>query len=273
VLRDSFKKRLDQGGVAMGMWLNDVYMIDLAAHMGFDWFMVDQMFTPTDWNQADQLLRAGEAAGITPVLRLQSNPWLGYNGQLAHDLTRALGIGYQYVMVSNSGKREMEECAEVTRDWHRKALWVHPFSSMEEWSPVTADLVRETHVIPQPESAGGLAELVDTLDIKGIDFAFFAMTDASKVLRDGSDVPDFYNPKLWDLLDAAVAKAKATGKVIGANISYAYEMQELHRRTVRLVEHGVRMIMLQGAGFLFQVAVGSFMKDLNDEVTAKLAAS
>jgi hypothetical protein len=73
------------------------------------------------------------------------------------------------------------------------------------------------------------------------------------------------------LLDRAVAKADAAGKVIGANISYAYEMEELHRRTVRLVEHGVRMIMLQGSGFLFQVAVGSFMNNLRDEVTAKLA--
>jgi hypothetical protein len=31
------------------------------------------------------------------------------------------------------------------------------------------------------------------------------------------------------------------------------------------------MIMLQGAGFLFQVAVWSFMKNLRDEVTARLA--
>jgi len=271
VLKDSLKECLTQGGAAMGMWLNDVYMVDLAAHMGFDWFMVDQMFTPTDWDHADRLLRAGEAAGITPVLRLQSNPWLGYNSLLARDLTRALGIGYQYIMVSNSGKREMEECAQVARDWHRKALWVHPFSSMDEWPRVTADLVRDTHVIPQPESAGGLAELEDTLDIDGIDFAFLAMTDASKVLRGDSDVPDFYNPELWGLLDRAVAKADAAGKVIGANISYAYEMEELHRRTVRLVEHGVRMIMLQGSGFLFQVAVGSFMNNLRDEVTAKLA--
>src|SRR5580704_4848015 len=150
VLKDSLKECLNQGGAAMGMWLNDVYMVDLAAHMGFDWFMVDQMFTPTDWDHADRLLRAGEAAGITPVLRLQSNPWLGYNSLLARDLTRALGIGYQYIMVSNSGKREMEECAQVARDWHRKALWVHPFSSMDEWPRVTADLVRDTHVIPQP---------------------------------------------------------------------------------------------------------------------------
>jgi hypothetical protein len=28
---------------------------------------------------------------------------------------------------------------------------------------------------------------------------------------------------------------------------------------------------LQGAGFLFQVAIGSFMKDLRDEVTTRLA--
>jgi 4-hydroxy-2-oxoheptanedioate aldolase len=268
MLHDSLNAKITGGGTAMGLWLNDPYMVDLAAHMGFDWFMVDQMFTPIDWNQTDQLMRAGEAAGITPVLRLQSNPWLGYNSQLAHNLTRALGIGYQYVMVSNSGKQEMEECAEVARDWHRKALWVHPFSSMDEWSPVTEDLVRHTHVIPQPESEGGLRELSDTLDIEGIDFAFFAMTDASKVLRKGSDMPDFYNDELWGLVDAAVKKADGLGKVIGANISYAYDMAELQRRTVKLAEHGVRMIMLQGAGFLFQVAIGAFMRDVREEVAA-----
>jgi 2-keto-3-deoxy-L-rhamnonate aldolase RhmA len=273
VSEDLLKLKMEGDTPAFGLWLNDVYMADLAAHMGFDWFMVDQMFTPTDWNQADQLLRAGEAAGITPVLRLQSNPWLGYNGQLAQDLTRALGIGYQYVMVSNSGKREVEECAKVAHDWHRKAMWVHPFGSVEEWQSVTADMVANTHVIPQPESIGGLTELESTLDIPGIDLAFIAMTDASKVLRSESSLPDFYDEKLWSILDSAVAKARREGKIIGANTSYAYDVNEISQRAVRLVEHGVRMIMLQGAGFLFQVAVGALMKEINDKTSEVLERS
>ena len=55
-----------EGKTALGITIADVQMVELAAHLGFDWFMIDQMFTSNDWGKTQDLVRAGEAYGITP---------------------------------------------------------------------------------------------------------------------------------------------------------------------------------------------------------------
>ena len=266
--RDPLGEALKGGRTSLGLILNDVYMVDLAAHMGWDWFMIDQMFTPHDWSRADELLRAGEAAGITPVLRVQSNPWIGYDPRIAVDVTRALGIGFQYVFVSNSGIREIEDCAKVSHDWHRKALWVHPFDAVEEWEPTIAKMANRTQIIPQPESRGALDDIPAMLDLPEVSIIQFAMTDASKAIA-GADKPDWYDPRLWAIVDETVKKANSLGKFVGANTSYGYDMDEYSKRIVRLHSHGVRVIMVQGAFHLFQVAIGGWFKEVRSALDLK----
>lgn len=254
-------EKIKANETSLGLWVNSVDMIDLCAHLGFDWFMIDQMFTPHDWSKTDELIRAGESAGITPVVRVQSNPWLGYDHRVAVDVTRLLGMGAQFVMVSNSGKQEIDECLEVAKDWHRKALWVHPYSDFDDWVPQLDKHVEETYIIPQPETQGGLDTLGDCIREPGIKAALIAMTDASRVLT-GEHQPDWYNEILWRYVDEAVALGREHNVYVGANTSYAYTMEEMRNRVIHLHEHGVKMILVQGAPFLFQVAVGQFLREL-----------
>jgi lactam utilization protein B len=87
------------------------------------------------------------------------------------------------------------------------------------------------------------------------------MTDASRIIT-GSHKPDWYNAKLWEYVDRAVELGKDHGVTIGANTSYAYRMDEMKKRVEHLIEHGVKMIMAQGAPFLFQIAATEFLGDL-----------
>jgi 4-hydroxy-2-oxoheptanedioate aldolase len=254
-------EKLESGKTALGLYVNSPDMVDLCGHLGLDWFMVDQMFTANDWSRTEALMRAGEAAGITPVARVQSNPWLGYDHRLAVDVSRALGIGLQFVLVSNSGMKEIEECLEVSKDWHRKALTIHPYSSFDEWDEVHDRTVEETYVIPQPETRQALDDIERMIETPGVKAVFIAMTDASRVIAD-SHQPDFYDRRLWEYVDRAVALGRDHGVAIGANTSYAYSKQEIRRRIEHLQEHGVRMIMAQGANFVFQVAMTELMRDL-----------
>lgn len=263
--RDRLGENLDEGRTSLGLFINSVEFVELAAYMGFDWFQIDQMFTPNDWSRTEELIRAGEAAGITPVVRVQSHPWGGYDSRIAVDVSRALGIGAQYVLVSNSGMQEVRDAAEVSHDWHRKALTIHRFSNFDEWDDNILNMARENVIIPQPETVGGLDCVEESLSLPEIRLLFFAMTDASKSLQ-GSSKPDWNLPELWERVRRAVDIAKADGKAIGANTSYAYELSEMQRRTVKLHEEGVKMIMIQGATFLFQLAIGSFLKDTRDRM-------
>lgn len=261
MLRDSLAEQLaDTGnGPALGCRTDDPHMVELLAHMGFHWVWFDQMFSSNDWKQIEVLLRAADASGITPVVRIQSSPWLGYDRRVSAEAARAFGIGAKYVMVSPSGKAEIEECLKVAEDWH-SPLHIHPFAGASDWARAEqAD--RSRFVIPQAETEQAIHSYDELIGHEGLRFVFYAMTDASRMLGNSAG-PDWYAPDLWDLVDRTVRKANAAGVVVGANTSYAYEMDEMIRRIVKLHKAGVRMIMAQSAYFLFQLGIGGMLKDL-----------
>lgn len=257
MLKNPLLEKIQNGKTALGLWVNSTDMVELCGHMGFDWAGFDQMFTGFDWAKTEELIRAAEAAGITPVVRVQSNPWIGYDHRIAVDVTRAEGIGAQFVLISYSCKKEIEECVEVSKDWHRR-WWIHPFDDFEEWDSKIGKMERQTYVIPHIESKA-VEELEETLNIPGLKMFFFAMTDLSKVIAN-SPKPNWYHPKLWEYVNKAVEIGKKKGIVIGANTSYCYDMEEMRKRVKKLHDAGVRFIMIQGASFLFQVAIGQFLK-------------
>lgn len=251
--------------VALGLGINNPDMVELCAFLGFDWFQLDQMWSDLDWGKSKEMIRTGQAAGITPVLRVQANPWLGYDHRLAVDATRAQGIGAQFILVSNSCNKEIEECLAATGSWHRNIRAVHPFKSIGEWDAKTREMTEATYIIPQPESKGGLEEMEKTLELPGLKAFFIAMTDASKAIT-GTKTPDFNHPRLWEYVTKAVSIGEKKSITIGANTSYAYTMKELQNRVKQLADAGVRMIMIQGAPFLFQVAIGQFIEDVKQDL-------
>jgi high-affinity K+ transport system ATPase subunit B len=64
-------------------------------------------------------------------------------------------------------------------------------------------------------------------------------------------------------VDRAVALGKEHDVVIGANTSYVYSLKGLRERIDHLQDHGVRMIMIQGANFIFQVAMKELLAGLD----------
>ncbi len=256
MVRDSLKEKLDSGGSAVGVIAFDPYSIEVAAYMGFDWVFIDLMFTSLDLGATETLLRCCEAAGVTPVVRVQSNPWLGYDHRIAVDVTRLISIGAQYIVVSNSCKKEIEECREAARNWHKK-YWVHTDSS--DWAAKASDW--GVQIIPQPECKQGLGELHETLAIPGINMTFIGTTDPSMALGKTS-VPNFYSEALWTFIDSAVAATRQNNTIFIANTSWFKTMDDMVERVQHMHKHGVRMPLLQTAYYLMQIGAGKYLKDI-----------
>lgn len=265
-IQNPLLENLKSGKTSIGLWIHTPDMVELCAHLGFDWFLCDQMYTGIDWSKSEEMVMAGKAAGITPVVRVQSNPWIGeYDPRTAADVLRARGIGAQFIMISIKGNKELEEAIAISRDWHGRYMYVHPFKSLEEWGPVSEEIAKETVIIPQIESKKGMEELEETLSIPGLKACMIAMSDASREVA-GSIAPDWYNPKIWEYLKKAIEIGKKKGIAIQANTSYAYDMKELARRAKKLYDAGVDIIHLQGAPFLFQIAIGHFLDGLRRDL-------
>ena len=259
-MRNRLLEDLEAGRTSLGLWVNSADMVDLCGYVGFRWVMIDQMFSSHDWHQTSALITAAEAAEITPVVRIQSNPWLGYDHRIAPDVARAIGVGAQFMLVSHSDKREIDECVVAARDWHRKGLVIHRGRESGEGRPETAHQGR-AYVIPQPETQGALDSLEEIIADPEIRIVFIAMSDASRIIS-GSEQPDFYNERLWEYVDRAVELGRQHGVTIGANTSYAYTLDEMRKRVIMLHERGVRMIMMQGVNFIFQIVAEQLLEDL-----------
>ena len=127
--RNPMLECMQSGRTALGVWANDPETVELCAFLGIDWIMIDMKLTGMDFRDVQNMIRTCEAAGITPVVRTHSNPWLGYDHRIAVDLSRLQGIGAQFILVSHSGIREIEEALEVAKDWHRRARGSTPFGA------------------------------------------------------------------------------------------------------------------------------------------------
>jgi 4-hydroxy-2-oxoheptanedioate aldolase len=180
--RNPMLECMQSGRTALEVWANDPETVELCAFLGLDWIMIDMMFTGMDFRDVQNMIRTCEAAGITPVVRAHSDPWLGYDHRIAVDLSRLQGIGAQFILVSHSGIREIEEALEVAKDWHRRALWVHPFRNRAEWDRRIDAMHEGAYIIPHAESLGSVEKLDETMDLPGLKMFFFGMTDLSKVL-------------------------------------------------------------------------------------------
>jgi 2-keto-3-deoxy-L-rhamnonate aldolase RhmA len=258
MLRDSLRETLDAGRSAVGVIALDPYSVEVAAYMGFDWIFIDQMFTALDWSATESLLRCCEAAGVTPVVRVQSNPWLGYDHRIAVDVTRLISIGAQYIVISNSCRKEIEECLEAARNWHRK-FWVHPEAEPAELGSKGSSA--GVHIIPQPECKEGLAELPDTLQMPGIRMAMIGTTDPSIALGK-TRTPNFYAEALWEFIDRAVASTRGRGTVLIANTSWFKTMDDMVERVRHMHSHGIRMPLLQTSYYLMQIGAGRYLKEI-----------
>lgn len=266
MLKDPLGDKLaSEKGIALGGWTSDPDMVELMAYIGFDWVMFDQMFTSSDWGKIELLVRTAEAAGITPAVRLQAYPWLGHDPSLPRAIGRVVGIGAKYVRMSVSSLAEMRECAMVARDWHKKPMHIYKFKSGESAQQAKAASDDATCLWPLAETVevmDGYREIIAMPEVK---IFGFGMGDATRSLAH-SDRPNFYIPQVWERIDAAVACANQHGKAVGANTSYAPDLKEMHKRAVMLAQHGVRVIMCQGAPFLLQIAIAPFLRDLKAEI-------
>src|SRR6202162_3118598 len=76
--KNPLKDNMKADRTSLGVWANDPETVELCAFLGFDWIMIDMMFTGMDFRDVQNMIRTCEAAGITPVVRMHTNPWAGH---------------------------------------------------------------------------------------------------------------------------------------------------------------------------------------------------
>lgn len=77
MVENRVKKILDEGGVCLGTFiaLPVPAIVEMVGHAGYDFVVIDMEHTALSVGDAEHLIRAAEATGITPFVRVPKRDW------------------------------------------------------------------------------------------------------------------------------------------------------------------------------------------------------
>ena len=174
--RNTFKAALKSGTVQIGFWqaLTSTETVEISAHAGFDWLVLDGEHAPNDMAMIRDQLRATVGGTAHPVVRtVASEDWM---------IKQVLDIGAQTILVP------MVETAEQAAGIAAAARYAPAgkrgvgaalarAAKFGLLSDYIANANDEVCVIVQVESVRGVENLDAILAVEGIDGVFIGPAD------------------------------------------------------------------------------------------------
>jgi len=217
-------------------------ILELAAAAGTDFVIVDMEHSPLDLDQCGHLMRAADAAGIVPIVRVpEVDPAL---------IKKVLNLGAAGIAIPHA---TVENCAEALRAVHyapegdRGACPIVRSAGYApgDWNAYAREANRRVSVIPLLEDKATLENFDALCAMDGLDVFFIGPTDLSIAL--GVPGATFEEPSMSAALDRVTKAARACGKQVMTTIG-----NKLDPAYARMVaERGVSYIVLGTDGHLF----------------------
>jgi 4-hydroxy-2-oxoheptanedioate aldolase len=208
-------------------------LVDLAALAGFDYVLIDTEHGNLGFEAAEHLVRAAEAAGITPLARASHNA--------PSEILRLLDIGAQGVMVPQVSSAAEAEAAVRAAKFHprgnrglagSRAAGYGLTGSMQDY---VAHANRETMVLALIEDIRALDDLDAILAVDGIDVLFIGASDLAQSMGHPGR-PD--HSEVRAAVDRIIDRCVAAGRVVGVNAGTAEAGAAYRERGVRFFSLG-----------------------------------
>lgn len=238
------KERLRAGKpiVGVGMTFPSPAVVELCAYAGFHFVRIDCEHGPMGPVEAEQMVRAAEAAGITPIARPPANAF--------HEILRLLDAGVQGVLVPHiETKEDAEAAAKAARYYPQgeRGMAGARWSRYGTSGPMT-ELIKQANdavlVMALLESAKGAENIDEILAVPGIDVVWIGHMDLSQSLG----VPAQASlPVVQERVDRIVDRSLKAGKYVGMLAPDAATARQLLDRGVQIIEFGASQLLV-GAG-------------------------
>lgn len=232
--------------VGTGIMIPTPEMVEIAGYAHFDFVVIDEEHTEFGSETAIRLVRAAEAAGILPIIRV---PEIGETY-----LKKALDTGASAVVVPNVNSREAAEqavfyskfaplggrgacpCVRANR---------YGMGDTEYYSSANQDVA----VIALVEGVEGMQHFDEIISVPGIDAIYIGPVDLSISMGLQGNV---YDPRVVAAMEDLFARAKRKGHIVG---TYCSEISD------------AKKWMAKGADFIdFSTDTVMFMEKCRDTV-------
>ena len=249
---NKLKQKLAAGETVIGPFMNCSHatFIEIVGMAGFDFAIVDMEHGPLSTETAEDLCRAGQLAGLDPIVRVRKND--------APQIQRALDIGSGGVQVPQIETRADAEA--VVRAAKYAPLGMRGISLFTRagdytvWGTegLTDGLNAEQAVIIHIEGQRGLENLEDIVTVPHIDVIFLGPYDLSQSYGIPGQVND---PRVVKGMEEAVEKIRAAGKAVGTFAADAPTAQ-------RWIDVGVQYLSVGVDVGIFANACNALVKEL-----------
>jgi 4-hydroxy-2-oxoheptanedioate aldolase len=189
--------------------LNSPGICEILGHAGFDFCIIDMEHGVIHVDTAENMVRASNAAGIVPIIRVAFNkPEL---------ISQALNTGASGVHIPHvSTPKEAEEAVWASKFFPLGGRGVCPFVRAARYSADKTIYYNkantETMVIVAIEGTEGIKNLSEILKVKGIDVIFVGPYDLSQSLGVPGQVT---HQKVLDKVREIAALSKKAGVALG----------------------------------------------------------
>ncbi len=251
--RVGLKRRLQARETVIGTFarIPNCELIEIEAHAGFDFVIIDTEHTPFGMETAIDLVRAADASGIAPLVRVtENNPSL---------IAKALDAGGQGVVIPQIETRDEAERAVQAARFHplgqRGAcprVRAGDYSAMD---PVEyfARANERTLLILLVESAQGAANLREIVSTPGVDAILLGATDLAQSLGvPGQNDHPTVLAKLAEMMDTIASAGLALARV-------AFTLEEARDQLRR----GAQMLVYSGDETIYYQACRQAVAALN----------
>jgi 4-hydroxy-2-oxoheptanedioate aldolase len=243
-MQNHVRRKLEQGKNLLGMmhFTGSPMLIEVMASAGMDFVNIDMEHSPIDSELAAHLIRAADAAGIAPFVRVPSvDPGL---------IMKMLNLGTQGIIIPHATRADCEAAVNAARYAPEGSRGSCPAIrasrySQPDWADYTRAANREVTIIPLLEDKEAIDDIEGILAVDGVDIVFLGPFDYSVAL--GISGATFDHPIMAAALDRVVTMATTRNKYVmtsvGARIDTAYARM--------IFDHGVRLISYSADALVF----------------------
>jgi len=230
------KKALEEGKTVFGPFckLLDPAVVELAALAGFDFVIIDMEHGPYSIETVQQMLRAAEAKGITPVVRVTENK--------ETSILRVLDIGAKCIQVPQISTAMDAQKVVKSAMFHPKgergmcryvrAGEYTAIDKAEHFGRSNESILTIIHI----EGVAGLENLPSILANDGIDVIFLGPYDLSQ----SCGVPgQVHHEKVVKRMEEAVAEARKSGKMVGTFVETLEDAKKWEKIGVQYISYAV----------------------------------
>lgn len=243
-MQEPLKARMRAGQPANGFWceLFSPAAAEIMATAGYDCAMIDLEHGAGDLDQAMAVMRAMQASGCTPLVRVPANDpvWI----------KRLLDGGAQGVMIPAVNSAEEAEAAVAACHYPPRGVRgmaapiVRASGYGRDWQGYVKEIAESLLVVCQIESGAAVAAAGDIASVEDLDMLFIGPFDLSASLGYMGE-PD--HPEVRAAIAEAEQAAKTHGRLLGGIPTPERPPQALYEAGYDLVLADIDIVFLREA--------------------------